>query len=103
MRNLSMTCNFCTDLRGYIDLRASFNVFGRKKWTFLRTLVCFFVIAFLATFAVACAFATLAAFSAGFFGAPAAGAAAAFAAAFGAGVAFAAAFFGAIRTERELE
>merc|ERR1719191_2043558 len=76
-RNLSMSWRPATDLRGYIGFRACFSVFGRKKWTFLRTLVCFFVIGF---------------FAAG------AGAGAAFAAAFGAGAAFAAAppFFGAI-------
>merc|ERR1719389_927825 len=54
MRNLSMTCRFATDLRGYIGLRACFNVFGRKKWTFLRTLVCFFAIDFFATLAAVC-------------------------------------------------
>merc|ERR1719161_929502 len=100
-RNLSMSWSLATDVRGYIGFRACFSVFGRKKWTFLRSLVCFFAMDFFATLAAPCALATLAAFSAGFFGAG--GAAAAFAAAFGAGAAFAAAFFGAINPERELE
>merc|ERR1719161_1321800 len=102
VRNLSMSGCFGTDVRGYIGLRACFNVFGRKKWTFLRILLCFFVIAFFATLAAVCAFATLAAFSAGFL-AGGAGFGASFAAALGAGAVLGAAAFLPTSPERELE
>merc|ERR1719301_481200 len=91
--NLSRSGLRATALRGYIGLRACFNVFGRKKCTFLRTFACFFVIAFFTTLAVDFAFATLSAFFAASFGAG-------FAAAFGAGAAcFACAFLGAMGQE----
>merc|ERR1719301_404883 len=93
--NLSRSGLRATALRGYIGLRACFNVFGRKKCTFLRTFACFFVIAFFTTLAVDFAFATLSAFFAASF-------AAAFGAvaALGAGAAcFACAFLGAMGQE----